>query len=407
MRIAMLHNRYRTGQPSGENTVVAQTVDLLRNSGHELDLYVRNSDDIAEMGRRDRALLPFRSVWSFSAERDLTLLLKEQRPDVVHVHNTFPLFSASVLRAAYRLGLPVVATLHNFRLMCANAVLQRDGRPCESCVGKLPWYGVMHGCYRESRVQTLPLATSIGVHNTLRTWQRYVTTFVAPSEFVRERYVAGGFDPDQIVVKPHAVPHSGAARSGAGQTVVFLGRLVEDKGLADLLEAWDSSLGKLVVVGDGPLRGEAEARAHRDPSVQVLGQLPWAECMEVLRSARAVVVPARSYEAFGLVVVEAFAHGVPVVATRLGALEELVDDGETGALVEPGDPEALRKALTLVTDPVTSVAFGERARQVYLDRFTPEHDRAATERIYTDAIARHAVRGRSRGGRWAGREYAG
>ncbi|MFF1823063.1 glycosyltransferase family 4 protein [Kribbella sp. NPDC058245] len=397
----MLHNRYRSGQPSGENTVVAQTVDLLGRSGHEVDLYARNSDDIAEMGRKDRALLPFRSVWSFSAEHDLTQLLQGNRPDVVHVHNTFPLFSPSVLRAAYRLDLPVVATLHNFRLMCANAVLQRDGGPCDSCVGKLPLAGVRHGCYRESRVQTLPLATSIGLHNTLHTWQRYVTTLIAPSEFVKERYVAHGFDADRITVKPHAVPHDGQIRTGPGDAVVFLGRLVEDKGFADLLRAWDSSLGRLIVIGDGPLRTEAEQRAREDLSIQVLGQQSWAACMEVLRTARAVVVPARSYETFGLVVVEAFAHGVPVVATRLGALAELVDDGETGALAEPGDPEGLRKAIGLVTDPATSVAFGQRARQVYLDRFTPERDLAATERIYTDAIAEH---GRTRRGRWARRD---
>jgi glycosyltransferase involved in cell wall biosynthesis len=293
--------------------------------------------------------------------------------------------------------------LHNFRLLCANAVLQRDGRPCESCVGKLPLAAVRHGCYRDSRVQTLPLATSIGVHNTLHTWQRYVDTFVVPSEFVRDRYVAAGFDPERFVVKPHAVPHSGEVRSGAGDGVVFLGRLEEDKGFADLLRAWDSSLGRLVVVGDGRLRADAEERARTDPSVQVLGQLPWEAGMEVLRSARVAVVPARSYESFGLVVIEAFAHGVPVVASRLGALAELVDDGETGALTAPGDPEGLRKAIGLVADPVTSVAFGERARQVYLKRFTPERDVQATERIYTDAIARHADSGRTRAGRWAGR----
>jgi glycosyltransferase involved in cell wall biosynthesis len=240
-------------------------------------------------------------------------------------------------------------------------------------------------------VQSLPLVAGITVHRALHTWQRYVTTLIAPSEFVRSRYVADGFDPEQIVVKPHAVPFSGQVRDGAGEPVVFLGRLTEEKGFADLLEAWEASLGRLVVVGDGPLRARADARAAADPSVQVLGALPWAESMEIVRTARAVVVPARSYETFGLVVVEAYAHGVPVVASRIGALAELVDDGETGALAEPGDPESLRKALRWLGDPVTSIACGERARQVYLERFTPERDLAATERIYADAIARHAA----------------
>jgi glycosyltransferase involved in cell wall biosynthesis len=391
MRVAMLHNRYRSGQPSGENTVVDQTADSLRSSGHVVDLYARHSDHIAQMSGKDRALLPFRSVWSWTAERDLTFRLHKQRPDIVHVHNTFPLWSPSVLRSASRAGLPVVATLHNFRLMCANGVLQRAGGPCESCVGKIPWRGAVHGCYRESTVQSLPLVAGITVHRALHTWQRYVTTLIAPSEFVRSRYVAGGFDPEHIVVKPHAVPFSGKVRDGAGEPVVFLGRLTEEKGFADLLEAWDASLGQLVVVGDGPLRAKADARAAADPSVRVLGALPWAESMEIVRTARAVVVPARSYETFGLVVVEAYAHGVPVVASRIGALAELVDDGETGALAEPGDPESLRKALRLLTDPVTSIACGERARQVYVERFTPERDLAATERIYADAIARHAA----------------
>ena len=398
MRVAMLHNRYRSGQPSGENTVVSQTIDLLRAAGHEVDLYAHDSDDIAGMSRKDRALLPVRSVWSFSDERDLTQRWQQRRPDIVHVHNTFPLFSPSVLRAAHGLRLPVVATLHNFRLMCANGVLQRGGGPCEDCVGRIPWRGVVHGCYRDSRVQSIPLAAGITVHRTAGTWRRYVTTFVAPSEFVRSRYVKDGYDADQIVVKPHAVPQAGPMRTGAGEIVLFLGRLTEEKGFADLLDAWDASLGELVVVGDGPLRAAGEARAARDASVRILGALPWQDCMKLLPSARVLVVPARSYEAFGLVVAEAFAHGVPVVASRIGALAELVEDGSTGALTAPGDPADLRRALGRTVDPAVSTACGERAREVYLQRFTPERDLAATERIYAEAIARRTA-GTPTGGR--------
>lgn len=397
MRVAMLHNRYRSGQPSGENTVVGQTIDLLRDAGHEVDLYAHDSDSIAGMSRKSRALLPLRSVWSFSDERDLTLRWQERRPDIVHVHNTFPLFSPSVLAAAAGQRLPVVATLHNFRLMCANGVLQRDGGPCEACVGRIPWRGVVHGCYRESRAQSVPLAAAITVHRGLRTWQRHVTTFIAPSEFVRSRYVRDGFAADRIVVKPHAVPQAGPVRAGAGEFVLFLGRLTQEKGFADLLAAWDRTLGELVVVGDGPLRAAGEARAARDPSVRMLGALPWRDCMDLLPSARVLVVPARSYETFGLVVVEAFAHGVPVVSSRIGALAELVDDGATGALAPPGDPQELRRALGRLADPGVSIACGRRAREVYLQRFTPERDLAATERIYADAIARQAVGARAGG----------
>jgi glycosyltransferase involved in cell wall biosynthesis len=392
MRILVVHNRYRSAQPSGENVVVDQEAALLRAAGHEIIPYEQASDEIAGYSSLRRALIPARVIWSPEDRVRLARLLREARPDVVHVHNTFPLISPSVLPACRDHGVPVVMTLHNFRLMCANGQLLRDGGPCELCVGRVPWRGVMYGCYRDSVAATIPIAVAIQVHRSRNTWTNGVTRFVAVTDFVRRQFVAGGLPADRIRVKPNFVPRPLWRRERAGDYFLFLGRLSPDKGVDVLLDAWTPTMGQLVIVGDGECRAELEAHAIRHgDSVRFLGRQPREQCMKLLTNARALVVASRWYETFGLVVVEAYAHGVPVVAPALGVFPDLVEEGQTGLLFSPGDANDLRRKLYQIVDPELSVRMGERAYQCYEAEYTPERNLAALMAIYHDALAQSAA----------------
>jgi glycosyltransferase involved in cell wall biosynthesis len=392
MRIVVVHNWYRSSQPSGENLVVEQEAGLLREAGHEVMVYERASDDIAGASLLQRSLVPGRVVWSPEDRIRLAELLDDVRPDVAHVHNTFPLISASVLEACRAHDVPVVATLHNFRLMCANAQLLRDGRPCHLCVGRAPWPGVVHRCYRDSAAATIPVAVGIQVHRRRQTWAKGVTTFIALTEFVRRQYMAGGFPGDRIRVKPNFVPRPPRRRATAGSYFLFLGRLSPEKGVDVLIDAWAPGLGQLVIVGDGPCRRELEIRAARHgDKVRFLGSQPRERCMELLTDARALLVASRAYETFGLVVVEAFAHGVPAVAPALGAFPDLIRESGTGLLFVPGDPEDLRRKLFQLVDPERSRQMGDEARYRYEMDYTPERNLATLEAIYREAIDRPAA----------------
>jgi glycosyltransferase involved in cell wall biosynthesis len=391
MRIVVVHNRYRSAQPSGENLVVEQETSMLRNAGHEVVPYERASDDIIGSSLVRRALVPGRVVWSPEDLRRLARLLEEVHPHVVHVHNTFPLISPSILEACRAYGVPVVATLHNFRLMCANAQLLRDGRPCDLCVGHVPWRAVVHRCYRDSAAATIPVAVGIQVHQRRQTWIRGVTTFIALTEFVRQQYVAGGFPGDRIRVKPNFVPRPRRRRASAGSRFLFLGRLSPEKGVDVLLDAWAPELGQLLIVGDGPSRRELEAlAAHHGDSVRFAGSQPRERCMELLADTRALIVASRAYETFGLAVVEAYAHGVPAVAPALGGFTDLIREGRTGLLFSPGDPDDLHRKLLQIADPEQSMEMGRGAWCRYEAAYTPERNLATLVAIYREAADRLA-----------------
>jgi glycosyltransferase involved in cell wall biosynthesis len=309
----------------------------------------------------------------------LKSLVKDHSPEVIHVHNIFPLLSPAILRTE---AAPVVVTLHNYRLLCLPASFLRDGRTCEDCLGRVPWRGVVHRCYRDSVAGSASLAASMALHRGIGSFDN-VRAFLAVSGFVRDKHLQAGFDPARIVVKPNFVPAT-EQRIGPGGDFLFLGRLSAEKGLEQLMRIWHDVPARLVVVGDGPERKVVERAAPS--TVEFRGSVDPEVVPDLLRAARALVLPSICYEGAPRTVIEAFAAGVPVVGSRLGAIPELVEDGVTGTLAAPGDARGWSVALERLLDDRESIRMGNAARDVWLERFSPGRAAADLERVYTRAV---------------------
>jgi len=376
LRVLVAHNRYRTGQPSGEDRVFDSEVALLRAAGHRVETLVRHSDDITAMTRLQQARVIAEIPGSRRAGDALARRIATFAPDVVHLHNTFPMVTASAIRAANLAGVPVVATLHNYRLVCPSGTLYRDGRVCDDCVGRLPWPSLRHGCYRGSRVATVPLTVAMVANR--RRWWDGVETFFCISAAQRAALIAAGMPADRLLVKHNFVAEPARRRTGAGDYLLYLGRLTEQKGLPLLQAAWnrvpaDIRRGTpLRIAGTGDLTEAVAAWAQDRDDVEYLGLRDRAECEQLIAGARAVVVPSVWPEAFGLVVVEAMAAGVPAVGAAHGSLVELISDGVSGVLHAPGDAADLAAGLAALADPATSVRYGTAARARYLSHFTEQ-----------------------------------
>lgn len=386
MRILQVHNRYRSDQPSGENLVVDQEAGLLRNAGHEVCLYQRQSDSIAEFSAGKRAQMPLRISWSETDRLAILRTIRKFNPEIVHVHNVFPLISPSILVACTALSVPVVATLHNYRLFCASGNLLRDGKPCLVCLDHSPVNGIIHSCYRNSRVATIPLSLSIGIHRKLGTWAKHVGRFIVMSEFARRLFSESGMPSDRIVVKPHFVPDPENTRMGPGKYSLYLGRLSSEKGVDLLIDSWRPEFGPLRIVGDGEERRRLELQAAPLKStIRFEGMLNRDSAMKTLLQARMVVMPSRCFETFGLAAVEAQAHGVPVVVSDVGVLPETINEGESGLRFKSGNQQSLTDALALVSKPEVSQRMGLAARRHYLNRYAPTNNLKMLESIYDQA----------------------
>lgn len=258
LRVLVVHNRYRSGQPSGEDNVVDQETALLREAGHEVELFERRSDDIAEMSLPRKATVPLLVPWNPAARSDLTARLRAWRPNVVHIHNTFPLLSASVLAACRQERVPVVATLHNYLQVCPSGTLYRDGENCTECIGGFPLPSVRHGCYRGSRLATVPLTVSFLANR--KRWWSSVSRFFCISAAQRDTLVASGMPAERLSVKYNFVDDPGVHRAGAGDYLLYLGRMTEEKGVRLLMSAWERVGAELdvplVLAGAGPLEDE-------------------------------------------------------------------------------------------------------------------------------------------------------
>ena len=385
-RVLLAHNRYQLR--GGEDAVVEGEAAALSRAGCRVEVVLVSNDAI------DGPLARLRTaVEAVRAPRGIARVLEAVRgfrPDVVHVHNTFPLISPAVHGAVRAAGPATVQTLHNYRITCAGALLMRDGRPCEDCVGGTPYAAAVHRCYRGSRVGSLAVARMIDYHRRAGTWARDVDAFIALTAFARDRFARAGIPAERIVVKPNGLADPGPVEEAGRGGPLFVGRLSPEKGVAVLAEAAARARLCVDVVGDGPSQDVIAS----EPRLAPRGGLPPAETRRLIARAGALVVPSLWYEGLPMVVVEAFAAGTPVIASRIGALAELVADGETGLLVEPGDPDDLARALArLAGDPAAARRMGRAARAAY--------ERNWSEPVTTDTLL--AVYERAR----ASRERAG
>ncbi len=376
MRILFVHNAYQ--HRGGEDSVVEAEIALLRAHGHAVETYFRSNDDVTGMSS---LALARHTLWSPRTPHDLAEQIRRFQPDVIHVHNTFPLISPSLYWAAERAGVPVVQTLHNFRLMCLNGLFLRDGKVCEDCMGHLPWRGVARACYRGSHAASAALAGMLTLHRGLGTYRNKIARYIALNEFCRRKFIEGDLPAERVVVKPNFVDFDlpePVARAG----LLFVGRLSVEKGVGTLAQAMTLLPDeKLRVAGDGPEAGLLAGMTR-------LGNQPGEAVRQEMSRAVALVVPSICYENFPRTIAEAFACGLPVIASRIGALADIVRDGETGLLFEPGDPRDLAdKMAWALAHPEQMAAMGRNARAQYEAEFSAEVNYRRLMEIYAGVLA--------------------
>lgn len=382
MRLLLVHNRYQWA--GGEDGVFEAERDLLRGAGHAVSTLEASNSAIRGFGGQVASAIG--AIYSLSGRRLMRQAIARERPEIVHVHNFFPLLSPSIFDACADAGVPTVWTLHNFRVACANGVLLRDGRPCEDCVGRFPWAAIRHRCYRDSLPGSLSVAAMIGWHSLANTWNTKVTRFIALTDFAREIFIRAGLPAEKIVVKPNfiqpptATPLAAEARKG----FAFVGRLSPEKGVRVLLDAWQACDLPLTIVGDGPLMPQARQAAAQNPAIRVLGQLSRDGAHGVIGGVKALIMPSICYESFPLAAVEAMALKAPVIASKIGALANLIVPGANGLHFQAGDHHELKAVAQELDDD--NDLFLRLWRSIKLrDEFTQGPNLATLLNVYQDA----------------------
>jgi glycosyltransferase involved in cell wall biosynthesis len=372
MRILIAHNRYQ--QPGAEDQVFTAEADLLAERGHEVIRYELHNNSIESTGRLKLAR---NTIWNPQSAKSIRHLVRHNQVEVAHFHNTFPVMSPSVYRAARDEGAAVVQTLHNFRLVCPGNTMFRDNHLCDDCVGKpLPWPSVLHACYRGDRQATAVSAAMLAYHRATGTWSHNVDAYVALSEFNRSLFCRAGLAEASIFVKPNFLKSDPGPGTRKRAGALFVGRLIPEKGVSTLLTAW-KRIGRklpLTIFGDGPLREEvASAAESSDGAVRWLGWRSRSEVDEALGAASIAISPSVWIEAGPLSVIESYARATPLIASRLGSLAEFVKPDVSGYLFDPGNPaslvEAVEKFLKL---PDCGSSMGETARRIFLDTYSAE-----------------------------------
>jgi glycosyltransferase involved in cell wall biosynthesis len=389
MKVLLVHNKYRTSAPSGEDIAVGNERRMLEGRGIEVVAFERCNDDLDDSSMTTKAAMAINTIWSQRSRSELRKILHDVRPDIVHVHNTFSMLSPSVYGACKAEGVPVVQTLHNFRFFCPSALFLRDGKPCEDCVDKSLLQSVRYRCYRGSVGATATLAAMLTLHRAIGTYSRDIDRYITLTQFARRKVLKGGLAEHKLVVKPNFVPNPPSPGAGGGGYVVFVGRLLEGKGTETLVTAWRHLPSvKLKIIGDGALRPGLEAIARSENlNIEFAGMQGRALALETIADAQLLIVPSEWYEGFPMVIAESFACGTPVLASRIGSLEELVEEGITGRKFTPADSQGLAEIVRVMLDDKTALRRMRANARAYFDaRLTEDANYTELMKIYTDVI---------------------
>jgi glycosyltransferase involved in cell wall biosynthesis len=389
MKIIIAHNQYK--QQGGEDVVFEQERQLLERNGHEVRVYCRSNFEVDSYPGMKRLVLLQKAIWSGDTYRDFGEMLRQQKPDVVHIHNTWVMISPSIYEACKEAGVPVVQTFHNYRLMCPAGTFFRDGKTCEQCLHHGQWLSVLHGCYRKSRLITAVKALMLATHRWRGTWAG-IDYYIALTEFSRNQFLRGGFPPEKLFVKPNFVHPDPGMCMEKDDYALFIGRLSPEKRVSTILNAWSClrSHIPLFILGGGPETGQLKKEAARQglDHVHFEGHQPRNRVLSLLRRARFLIFSSEWYENFPVTIAEAFACGVPVICSRLGAMQEIVDDGRTGLHFAAGRSEDLAAKVEWAwSHPERMEEIGRQARKEYESKYTAEKNYPMLMEIYQRAVA--------------------
>lgn len=386
----IVHNFYGSANPSGENEVVLLEKALLESREHHVTMFSRHSDSLITQGSVGALKAAIVTPWNIKSARSLAVALDKYKPDVVHVHNTFPILSPAIFSAAR--SYPRVMTLHNYRLFCPAAIPLRNGRPCTICIDRRSVLSsVAYGCYRESRIATVPLALNVSIHRGIKTWDRHVDRFIALTKFQKDLMVRGGLPEQKIRVKPNFFPGTPSVVEFGlrSQSVVYAGRLSIEKGVVDLIDAWKAwgdEAPQLKILGDGPLRAELQERAEGSRSIEFRGLVPAQVATEEIGRSRMLIVPSKWFEGFPMVLREAFALGTPVAVAQVGALPDIVKDACGVTFRSSDSADLLREIRQVWGSEQRLMEMSMRSRQLYESLYTEDINYRALLSIYEEAI---------------------
>lgn len=388
MRILFIHNRYQ--YRGGEDTTLEMESALLLSKGHEVKILEFNNDQLSSsVSKITGGLRAFYNSRSASVvEREIL----DYKPDIIHIHNLFFTASPSVLYKAKQMRIPVVMTVQNYRLICANALLLREQQVCELCINKVfPLAGIRYKCYRSSYIESALVTAITGTHKLLSSWDKKVDVYIVPSEFLKNKLNNSSLKlpGSQIAVKPNFIKDIPAENINREDFFLFIGRLSPEKGIATLLQCFAAAPSlKLVIAGDGPDKDMVLAHTKNVANITYLGQQLKEQVLELMKKCRALLFPSIWYEGLPLTIIEALATGTPVIASNLGAMTEMIQDGYNGFYFNPGNADELRnKVIQLAGNTDKYDHLYRNARTTYLEKYHPDVHYISIMKVYQTAIA--------------------